>query len=112
VFIRRNVYNANQNQSPENDQIINKFILLIIICFVIISSTLPLIDALKKLQHVYNTAIKPLENAYKYNELRQHEVSGEWMFYNILYHKKCQNEALASVKRSVFFTLIRCRDHL
>ncbi|KAG1939863.1 sarcalumenin [Pimephales promelas] len=33
------------------------------------------VDALKKLQHVYNTAIKPLENAYKYNELRQHEVS-------------------------------------
>ncbi|XP_067272256.1 sarcalumenin-like isoform X2 [Pseudorasbora parva] len=33
------------------------------------------IDALKKLQHVYHTAIKPLENAYKYNELRQHEVS-------------------------------------
>ncbi|XP_051550937.1 sarcalumenin-like [Myxocyprinus asiaticus] len=33
------------------------------------------VDALKKLQHIYNTAIKPLENAYKYNELRQHEVS-------------------------------------
>ncbi|CAM4655029.1 unnamed protein product [Leuciscus chuanchicus] len=33
------------------------------------------VDALKKLQHVYHTAIKPLENAYKYNELRQHEVS-------------------------------------
>lgn len=51
---------------------------------VIISSTLPLTDALKKLQHVYHTAIKPLENAYKYNELRQHEVSGERMFYNIM----------------------------
>ncbi|XP_016410441.1 sarcalumenin-like isoform X2 [Sinocyclocheilus rhinocerous] len=33
------------------------------------------VDALKKLQHVYNTAIKPLDKAYKYNELRQHEVS-------------------------------------
>ncbi|XP_056303209.1 sarcalumenin-like [Danio aesculapii] len=33
------------------------------------------VDALKKLQEVYNTAIKPLEKAYKYNELRQHEVS-------------------------------------
>ncbi|KAK7127027.1 hypothetical protein R3I94_018268 [Phoxinus phoxinus] len=33
------------------------------------------VDALKKLQHVYHTAIKPLENAYRYNELRQHEVS-------------------------------------
>ncbi|XP_051978372.1 sarcalumenin-like isoform X2 [Xyrauchen texanus] len=33
------------------------------------------VDALKKLQHIYNTAIKPVENAYKYNELRQHEVS-------------------------------------
>ncbi|XP_051979583.1 sarcalumenin-like [Xyrauchen texanus] len=33
------------------------------------------VDALKKLQHIYNAAIKPLENAYKYNELRQHEVS-------------------------------------
>ncbi|XP_065115696.1 uncharacterized protein [Paramisgurnus dabryanus] len=33
------------------------------------------VDALKKLQHIYSTAIKPLENAYKYNELRQHEVS-------------------------------------
>ncbi|XP_056615712.1 titin-like [Triplophysa dalaica] len=33
------------------------------------------VDALKKLQHVYSTAIKPLEMAYKYNELRQHEVS-------------------------------------
>ncbi|XP_016427594.1 sarcalumenin-like isoform X3 [Sinocyclocheilus rhinocerous] len=33
------------------------------------------VDALKKLQHVYNTAIKPMDKAYKYNELRQHEVS-------------------------------------
>ncbi|KAI7791460.1 putative sarcalumenin-like, partial [Triplophysa rosa] len=33
------------------------------------------VDALKKLQHIYSTAIKPLEMAYKYNELRQHEVS-------------------------------------
>ncbi|XP_030638719.1 sarcalumenin [Chanos chanos] len=32
-------------------------------------------DALKKLQHIYHTAIKPMEKAYKYNELRQHEVS-------------------------------------
>ncbi|ROL55432.1 Sarcalumenin, partial [Anabarilius grahami] len=33
------------------------------------------VDALKKLQHVYNSAINPLEKAYRYNELRQHEVS-------------------------------------
>uniref|UniRef100_A0A8C1SES2 Sarcalumenin n=1 Tax=Cyprinus carpio TaxID=7962 RepID=A0A8C1SES2_CYPCA len=33
------------------------------------------VDALRKLQHVYNTAIKPMDKAYKYNELRQHEVS-------------------------------------
>ncbi|XP_016303712.1 sarcalumenin-like [Sinocyclocheilus anshuiensis] len=33
------------------------------------------VDALKKLQHVYNTAIKPMDKAYKYNDLRQHEVS-------------------------------------
>ncbi|XP_073700826.1 sarcalumenin-like isoform X2 [Garra rufa] len=33
------------------------------------------VAALKKLQHVYNTAIKPMDKAYKYNELRQHEVS-------------------------------------
>ncbi|KAL6461963.1 hypothetical protein MHYP_G00301080 [Metynnis hypsauchen] len=30
---------------------------------------------LKKLQHIYHTAIKPMEQAYKYKELRQHEVS-------------------------------------
>ncbi|XP_051765029.1 sarcalumenin-like isoform X2 [Ctenopharyngodon idella] len=42
------------------------------------------VDALKKLQHVYNSAINPLEKAYRYNELRQHEVSGKWMFYNII----------------------------
>ncbi|KAM6972155.1 sarcalumenin [Aplochiton taeniatus] len=30
---------------------------------------------MKKLQHLYHTAIKPLEQAYKYNELRQHEVT-------------------------------------
>ncbi|XP_050950476.1 sarcalumenin [Labeo rohita] len=33
------------------------------------------VNALKKLQHVYNSAIKPMDRAYKYNELRQHEVS-------------------------------------
>ncbi|XP_066509472.1 sarcalumenin-like isoform X1 [Hoplias malabaricus] len=30
---------------------------------------------LKKLQNIYHTAIKPMEQAYKYKELRQHEVS-------------------------------------
>ncbi|XP_076149242.1 sarcalumenin isoform X3 [Alosa pseudoharengus] len=30
---------------------------------------------LKKLKHIYHSAIKPMEQAYKYNELRQHEVS-------------------------------------
>ena len=31
---------------------------------------------MKQLQHIYHSAIKPLEQAYKYNELRQHEVTG------------------------------------
>lgn len=33
--------------------------------------------AMKKLLSTYHTAIKPMEQAYKYNELRQHEVTGE-----------------------------------
>lgn len=32
--------------------------------------------AMKKLLDIYHTAIKPVEQAYKYNELRQHEVTG------------------------------------
>ncbi|XP_076023405.1 uncharacterized protein LOC143013605 [Genypterus blacodes] len=36
--------------------------------------------ALKKLMNIYRSAIKPMEQAYKYNELRQHEVTdGEIM---------------------------------
>ncbi|XP_070782409.1 sarcalumenin-like [Enoplosus armatus] len=31
--------------------------------------------AMKKLLNIYHTAIKPMEEAYKYNELRQHEVT-------------------------------------
>ncbi|XP_029290881.1 sarcalumenin [Cottoperca gobio] len=31
--------------------------------------------AMKKLLDIYHTAIKPMEQAYKYNELRQHEVT-------------------------------------
>lgn len=31
---------------------------------------------MKKLQHIYHSAIKPMETAYKYNELRAHEVTG------------------------------------
>ncbi|XP_045546973.1 sarcalumenin isoform X3 [Salmo salar] len=31
--------------------------------------------AMKKLQHIYHSAIKPMETAYKYNELRAHEVT-------------------------------------
>lgn len=31
---------------------------------------------MKKLLNIYHTAIKPLEQAFKYNELRQHEVTG------------------------------------
>ncbi|XP_022611313.1 sarcalumenin-like [Seriola dumerili] len=31
--------------------------------------------AMKKLLNIYHTAIKPMEQAYKYNELRQHEVT-------------------------------------
>jgi hypothetical protein len=32
--------------------------------------------ALQKLRKIYHSAIKPMEQAYKYNELRQHEISG------------------------------------
>lgn len=32
--------------------------------------------AMKKLLNIYHTAIKPMEQAFKYNELRQHEVTG------------------------------------
>lgn len=32
--------------------------------------------AMKKLLDIYHTAIKPMEQAFKYNELRQHEVTG------------------------------------
>ncbi|CAL8331507.1 unnamed protein product [Merluccius merluccius] len=31
--------------------------------------------AMKKLLNIYHTAIKPMETAYKYNEMRQHQVS-------------------------------------
>ncbi|CAL8310960.1 unnamed protein product [Arctogadus glacialis] len=31
--------------------------------------------ALQKLRKIYHSAIKPMEQAYKYNELRQHEIS-------------------------------------
>ncbi|CAL8355920.1 unnamed protein product [Boreogadus saida] len=31
--------------------------------------------AMKKLLSIYHSAIKPMENAYKYNEMRQHQVS-------------------------------------
>lgn len=33
--------------------------------------------AMKKLLNIYHTAIKPMEQAFKYNELRQHEVTGK-----------------------------------
>lgn len=33
--------------------------------------------AMKKLLNIYHKAIKPVEQAYKYNELRQHEVTGK-----------------------------------
>lgn len=32
--------------------------------------------ALERLRKIYHTSIKPMEQAYKYNELRQHEISG------------------------------------
>lgn len=32
--------------------------------------------ALQRLRKIYHTSIKPMEQAYKYNELRQHEISG------------------------------------
>merc|ERR1719357_1386220 len=31
--------------------------------------------ALERLRKIYHTSIKPMEQAYKYNELRQHEIS-------------------------------------
>uniref|UniRef100_A0A8C2WDA6 Sarcalumenin n=1 Tax=Cyclopterus lumpus TaxID=8103 RepID=A0A8C2WDA6_CYCLU len=33
--------------------------------------------AMKKLLNIYHAAIQPMEQAFKYNELRQHEVTGE-----------------------------------
>lgn len=32
--------------------------------------------ALERLRKIYHSSIKPMEQAYKYNELRQHEISG------------------------------------
>lgn len=32
--------------------------------------------ALERLRKIYHTSIRPMEQAYKYNELRQHEISG------------------------------------
>ncbi|XP_071245385.1 sarcalumenin-like [Salvelinus alpinus] len=32
--------------------------------------------AIQKLRKIYHSAIKPMEQAYKYNELRAHEISG------------------------------------
>lgn len=32
--------------------------------------------AIQKLRKIYHSSIKPMEQAYKYNELRQHEISG------------------------------------
>lgn len=39
--------------------------------------------ALQKLRKIYHSSIKPMEQAYKYNELRQHEISGRafgWLY--------------------------------
>ncbi|XP_042174148.1 sarcalumenin isoform X1 [Oncorhynchus tshawytscha] len=36
----------------------------------------PLGAAIQKLRKIYHSAIKPMEQAYKYNELRAHEISG------------------------------------
>lgn len=41
-----------------------------------LSSTLVPPGALERLRKIYHTSIKPMEQAYKYNELRQHEISG------------------------------------
>lgn len=41
--------------------------------------------AMKKLLNIYHTAIKPVEQAYKYNELRQHEVTGKPHLNNIAF---------------------------
>ncbi len=32
--------------------------------------------ALQRLRKIYHSSIRPMEQAYKYNELRQHEISG------------------------------------
>lgn len=45
-----------------------------IFCLNIPSSCSP--AALERLRKIYHTSIKPMEQAYKYNELRQHEISG------------------------------------
>lgn len=31
---------------------------------------------LQRLRKIYHSSIKPLEQSYKYNELRQHEITG------------------------------------
>lgn len=44
----------------------------------ILTVTLPLCPAaMRKLLNIYHTAIRPVEQAFKYNELRQHEVTGK-----------------------------------
>lgn len=57
----------------------------------------------KKLQHIYHTAIKPLEEVYKYQELRQHEVSGKHLLalfknYNQIYHHIVISNGIITLK--------------
>lgn len=70
---------ATLHQIQVHNQMID-YVFRLFYFLVLLVSFLPLLFLLaivKKLQHVYHTAIKPLEEAYKYKELRQHEVSGE-----------------------------------
>lgn len=38
-----------------------------------------LAGVLQRLRKIYHSSIKPLEHSYRYNELRQHEITGNGM---------------------------------
>lgn len=49
-------------------------------CVLLLSSCIDcppsLLGVLQRLRKIYHNAIRPMEQAYKYNELRQHEITG------------------------------------
>lgn len=51
---------------------------------------------LQRLRKIYHSSIKPLEQSYKYNELRQHEITGKagglgvWLLLCCLQGSCCQ----------------------